>query len=172
MKKGKGAGCAIFALILIVILAIAYVSEDSSGASSAPSFQSSAEVTPPATYLAAYNAKDPVLTKQLHDGVGVVVEIGKVGLLGTKKGIIVTISNYNKVGVVNSVKFKYSAFDPFGELLSKSEQVVTDLSIGPGESKSTAYEVKNIFGGNPLEEAERIEYEVLQIKWSNGIVTE
>jgi len=118
-----------------------------------------------------YNVGDLDLMTELHANVFVEMSIGDTGFLGMKKGLIVEIHNKNDVGVITSLKLEYAAVDPFGGDVSSGELLVTDISVSPHGSASKAYEITNIFGGNPLEKAETVTFKILQIKWSNGVIT-
>lgn len=122
--------------------------------------------------VSSYERADRDFMKKLHEKIIVELNLTDIGLFATKKGIKVRIENNAEIGTIKSVKFKYEVYDPFGELLTSGEHSITDLSVSPGESKESSYSVTNIFGGNPLEEAERIESEIMYIKWSNGAITE
>jgi hypothetical protein len=122
--------------------------------------------------VSSYEEAERDFMKKLHEKVIVEVNLTDISLFTTKKGIKVRIENNAEIGTIKSVKFKYQVYDPFGELLTSGEYSITDLSVSPGESKESSYSVTNIFGGNPLEEAERIESEIMYVKWSNGAITE
>lgn len=164
----------VIAVVVVFVFIIVFVAsyENSPPSENKKSSVSTSESTYSAnSRISKYNAGELDLMAELHANVFVEMSIGDVGLLGMKKGLIVEIHNKNDVGVITSLKLEYTAIDPFGGDISSGELLVTDVSISPNTSARKAYEITNFFTGNPLEKAETMSFKILQIKWSNGVIT-
>lgn len=172
--NSKSGGCLGVVIVIILFAALtSYFGDSKNGSHESTSTANTYEILP--ENASAYSSKDMSFMQEEHSRVKMYIEIGQVGLLGIvgmQKGLKITVYNTALAGTVNSINFFYVAYDPFNNKLAYQEKTITDLDLSPQEVKTLELKVTNLFGGNPIDEAERAECEVKQIKWSNGVVTE
>lgn len=106
------------------------------------------------------------VTEQHPQDVIVAGEIAEVNPFNPQKGIVYIITNKNEDGrKLDSLLVSCRIFDKDRNVITKSNVVIEGISLENNKTIRRPFSITGNDGHNPLENAENIEVEILQVKW-------
>jgi len=106
------------------------------------------------------------VTEQHPQDVIVAGEIAEVNPFNPQKGIVYIITNKNEDGrKLDSLLVSFRIFDKDRNVITKSNVVIEGISLENNKTIRRPFSITGNDGHNPLENAENIEVEILQVKW-------